>query len=185
MFRKAMERHPAPGGVERLGVNLATFLAKYLDVMNGKPTLGETKDRECMTRYYQPDGHLHGVIVACQRDDGHWLLIRRSATVPAPLQICFPGGGIDAGEDQETALVREMREELDAVVVPVQCVWHYRSPERNLTLWGWLADLRSPILTPNPDEVDEILWLSAAEAVRHPDALPNTDAFLAALLKAI
>lgn len=138
-----------------------------------------------MTRYYQPDGHLHGVIVACQRDDGRWLLIRRSATVPAPLQICFPGGGIDAGEDQETAVVREMREELDAVVVPVQCVWHFCSPERNLTLWGWLADLQSPILNPNPDEVHEILWLSAAEAVRHPDALPNTDAFLAALLKAI
>jgi hypothetical protein len=40
-------------------------------------------------------------------------------------------------------------------------------------------------LTPNPDEVHEILWLSAAEAARHPEALPNTDAFLAALLKAI
>ena len=136
-----------------------------------------------MSRYYQPDGHLHGVIVACQRPDSRWLLIRRSATVPAPLQVCFPGGGIDAGEDQETALVREMQEELNAVVTPRKCVWHHRWPERHLTLWGWLADLQSPILTPNPEEVHEVLWLTADEAIRHPDALPNTDAFLEALLK--
>jgi (d)CTP diphosphatase len=136
-----------------------------------------------MTRIIQPDGRLHGVIVACQRHDGRWLLIRRSATVPGPLRVCFPGGGIDAGESQEEALVREMREELAADVVPVRCVWHYRASERALTLWGWLAELRSSALTPNPAEVHEILWLTAPEAVAHPDVLPRTDAFLAALLQ--
>ena len=136
-------------------------------------------------RTIQPDGHLHGVIVACQRDDGRWLLIRRSATVPAPLRVCFPGGGIDANEDQEAAVVREMREELAADVVPLRCVWHYCSSERALTLWGWHAALRSLTLTPNPNEVHEILWLTATEALAHPDGLPRTDAFLAALLQAL
>jgi 8-oxo-dGTP diphosphatase len=138
-----------------------------------------------MTRTIQPDGHVYGVIVACRRDDERWLLIRRSATVAAPLRVCFPGGGIDADESQEAAVVREMREELAADVVPVRCVWCYRSSERPLTLWGWFAELCSVTLIPNPTEVHEILWLTATEAMAHPDVLPRTDAFLAALFQAL
>jgi 8-oxo-dGTP pyrophosphatase MutT (NUDIX family) len=136
-------------------------------------------------RFLQPDGHLHGVVVACQRADGRWLMIRRSDNVPAPLRVCFPGGALDEGEDQETTLAREMHEELSAIVEPIRCVWHYRWADRPLTLWGWLAKLKSTRLIPNPDEVHEILWLSEAEALRHPDVLPNTDAFLAALRQAL
>jgi len=136
-------------------------------------------------RFLQSDGHLHGVVVACQRADGRWLMIRRSDGVPAPLKVCFPGGALDEGEDQETTLVREMQEELGAVVEPVRCIWHYRWPDRPLTLWGWLAELKSTTLIPSPDEVHEILWLSEAEALRHPDVLPNTDVFLAALRQAV
>jgi (d)CTP diphosphatase len=100
------------------------------------------------------------------------------------LRVCFPGGWVDDGESQPTAVVREMREELNADVTPVRCVWQHRFTERPLTLWGWLADLKSPTLVPNPAEVHEILWLTTDEAVHHPDVLPHTDAFMAALLKA-
>lgn len=126
-----------------------------------------------------------GVVVACRRDDDRWLFIRRSATVRAPLQVCFPGGWVDAGESQIEAAVREMREELNAEVEPLQCVWRHQFTERPLTLWGWLANLKSPGVTPNPLEVHEVLWLTADEAVSHPDILPRTDAFLAALLRTI
>ena len=136
-------------------------------------------------RFLQPDGHLHGVVVACQRADGRWLMIRRSDSVPAPLKVCFPGGALDEGESQETTLVREMAEELGAIVEPIRCVWRYRWDDRPLTLWGWLAELKSTTLIPNPEEVYEILWLSEAEALRHPDVLPNTDIFLAALRQAL
>ena len=108
-------------------------------------------------RTIQPDGHLHGVIVACQRDDDKWLLIRRSASVAAALQVCFPGGGIDAGESQSETVVREMQEELGAVVEPVKCVWTHTYAERAVTLWGWYATLRPSELIAKPDEVAEIL----------------------------
>lgn len=124
----------------------------------------------------------HGVVVACQRADGRWLCIRRSIDVRAPLRVCFPGGWVDDGESHPVAVVREMREELNAEVVPVRCVWHHRFTERPLTLWGWLAELQSLRLTPNPAEVHEILWLTTDELVHHPDVLPHTDAFIAALL---
>ena len=138
-----------------------------------------------MTQIQQPDRHGHGVIVACQREDRRWLLIRRSAMVRAPLRVCFPGGWIDDGESQPDAAMREMREELGATVRPLQCVWQHRFPERPLTLWGWLAELKSPTLTPEPKEVHEVLWLTTDEAIRHPDVLPHTDLFMAALLKAM
>jgi len=133
----------------------------------------------------QPDGHLHSVIVACQNQDGHWLLIRRSANVPGPLRVCFPGGGIDGEETQAEAVVREMSEELAADVLPVRCVWRHRFEERAITLWGWFAELHSVVLVPNPEEVDEILWLTADEVINHPDVLPHTDGFIRALQQAL
>ena len=138
-----------------------------------------------MTQASQHNIRGHGVVVACQRDDGRWLLIRRSELVRAPLRVCFPGGWIDDGESQEAAAVREMREELGAEILPLRCVWQHQFSERPLTLWGWLAELKSPTLIPNPLEVHEVLWLTAAEAVCHPDVLPHTDALMAALLKAV
>lgn len=138
-----------------------------------------------MTHMRPQSERRHGVAVACQRADGRWLLIRRSATVTAPLRVCFPGGWIEAGEDQPTAAIREMREELQAEIKPLQCVWRhcYGAPPR--TLWGWLAVLQSAVLAPNPTEVHEILWLTADEAIHHPDVLPHTDAFFAALYAAL
>ena len=86
-----------------------------------------TKGGEDVERTIQADGHLHGVIVACRRDDGRWLLIRRSAHMPGALRVCFPGGGIDGDESQAETVIREMREELGVEVVPLRCVWNYRA----------------------------------------------------------
>ena len=71
---------------------------------------------------------------------GRLLVIRRSMTVTAPDKLCLPGGGIEDGESEEQALVREMDEELSIDVHPV--VLCYRS----VTPWGtnlawWHADL--------------------------------------------
>lgn len=130
------------------------------------------------------EARTEGIIVACQRADGRWLLIRRSAMVRRPFTVCFPGGWIEPGETQADAAIREMREELQAEIVPVQCVWEQWFGDPARRLWGWLAQLTSPHLVLNPAEVHEILWLTAGEAVQHPDGIPGTEAFLAALQQA-
>jgi len=134
-------------------------------------------------RTIQADGHLHGVIVGCQREDGHWLLIRRSATVAAPLKVCFPGGGIEKEESQSETAKREMKEEVGVDVLPRTQVWHFVSRERSLTLWGWHAELLSTEVRANLEEVDEILWLTESQIRAHPDIMPHTEAFLDSLLE--
>lgn len=146
-------------------------------------------------RPIQPDGRLHGVVVACRRGDDRWLLIRRSATVAAPLRVCFPGGAVELGEPQPDAVRREMKEELGLDVTATACVWRWDAPDQPLTLWGWLAQpcVRGHEpgasatggadwgLSPNPAEVSEVLWLTLDEAAAHPDGLPSTASLVAAL----
>lgn len=129
-----------------------------------------------------PQSHVVGVIVGCRREDGRWLLIRRSATVISPHQIAFPGGRIEPGETQREAAVREMREELGAEIELIRRVWQHSFVRgRRVTLHGWLGKLLSAELRPAPAEVAEVLWLSAAEAIAHPDGVPDIPSFLQAL----
>jgi 8-oxo-dGTP diphosphatase len=137
-------------------------------------------------RPLQPDGKVHGVVAAIHRPaDDRWLLIRRSYTVAAPGKICFPGGTVELNETLEDALTREMREELGAEIRPVRQCWHWESPDRPLVLFGWIAELLSDDLQPDPAEVAEFLWLTATEAVEHIDAMPSNRSFVACLVREI
>gem|GEM_PF-561148 len=132
-------------------------------------------------RPLQPDGRLHGVVVACRRE-GKWLCIRRSKHVAAPLAVCFPGGAIEVGEAQRDAVVREMAEELGVAVRPIENVWRWDRPDAKLTLWGWTAELDSQAaLKPDPKEVAEVLWLTGDEVTNHADGLPSNRLFVACL----
>ena len=135
-----------------------------------------------MPRPLQLDGRLHGVIGGVRNAQGRWLLIRRAATVAAPGKICFPGGAIERGEHPEQAIAREFVEEVALPATPIRQVWRYVAPERNLVLHGYLMRMRDGSLPmANPLEVAELLWLTPHEAATHPDALPRTGDFVAAL----
>lgn len=130
----------------------------------------------------QHDGKVHGVIVGVRRDDGRWLVIRRSEKVAAPLRIAFPGGAQEPGEDRALAAAREFREEIGVDVRIVKHVWHHVSPRRPLILWGYLGKVdRLDDLRPCGDEVAEVLFLTADELAAHPDALEYSDAFARSL----
>ena len=114
-------------------------------------------------------------IVAC---DGRLLVIRRARTVVAPLVYCFPGGGIEPGESEEAALVREFREEIGVSVRPLRRLWQCVTPWKVQLAW-WLAELE-PGQTPvgNPREVESIHWLTSAELAATPDLLVTNREFL-------
>ncbi len=115
-----------------------------------------------------------GVIV----ERGRYLLIRRSQTVLAPGKLCFPGGGIESGETPQEALVREFREELGVAVRPIRFDWENITPWKVHLQW-WIAELE-PDQTPlaNPDEVEEVLYLTLDEMLDHPDMLESNLTYL-------
>jgi 8-oxo-dGTP diphosphatase len=123
-----------------------------------------------------------GVVAVTQRR-GRFLAIRRGLTVAAGGTICFPGGHIEAGEEEHEAVVRECREELAAEVGAVACVW------RSVTSWGtslawWTVTLaEDATLVPHPVEVGEILWLSVEEMLAEPTLLSGNREFLEAVLE--
>ena len=140
-----------------------------------------------MAHELQPDGRVHGVVFGCRRAaDARGLMVRRSRHVEIlPGKVCFPGGGVCAGESQPDACAREALEELGATIRPTTCVWRHDFPDRPLTLFGWLAELAEGELRPDPLEVEEVLWLSRDEALAHPDGLPTNQSFIEALERAI
>jgi 8-oxo-dGTP diphosphatase len=124
--------------------------------------------------------HRRGAVAVVVRD-ARFLVIRRSAHVVAPGAFCFPGGGIEADESEEQALVREFREELGAAIRPVRRVWKSITRWQTELAW-WLGELeRATELLLNPAEVESVHWLTREEMLHHPNLLDSNRDFLRAL----
>ena len=120
-----------------------------------------------------------GVVAVIRRGE-QFLVIRRSQFVRAPGMYCFPGGGIEPGETEAEALVRELREELAVAGRPVRRVWECITAWQVHLAW-WLAEVdASERIVPQPAEVESHHWLTAVEIRRLPQLLASNLEFLEA-----
>ncbi|HWB11643.1 MAG TPA: NUDIX domain-containing protein [Pirellulales bacterium] len=121
--------------------------------------------------------------VAVIRQSDRLLVIRRSQHVVAPGAYCFPGGGIEPGESNEAAIVRELKEELNVDVVPVRQVWWSLTPWRVELFW-WLVRLGTDASPrPSPAEVESFHWHTVEELTGLDGLLESNRQFLAALAR--
>ncbi len=116
--------------------------------------------------------------VAIVVHEGRMLVIRRSRHVIAPLAYCFPGGGIEPGETEEAAVVREVREEIGVGIRPLRRLWECTTAWKVHLAW-WLASLEMPAaFVPDPREVDSVHWYTPREMAALPDLLDSNREFL-------
>ena len=126
-----------------------------------------------------PDAPGRRGVVGIVVRDGRMLVIRRARSVVAPLSYCFPGGGIEADESEEEALVREFQEEVGMAMRPIRRLWRCVTPWKVQLAW-WLGEV-APGETPvaNPREVESVHWLTPVELAAMPDLLLTNREFLA------
>jgi 8-oxo-dGTP diphosphatase len=118
-----------------------------------------------------------GAVAVVVRDE-RMLVIRRARTVVAPLVYCFPGGGIEGGESEEEALVREFREEVGVTIRPLRRLWECVTAWKVELAW-WLGELMpDAVPTANPREVESIHWFTPQEMAQLPDLLESNRQFL-------
>jgi len=118
-----------------------------------------------------------GVVAVIRREE-RLLVIRRSQHVVAPGALCFPGGAIEAGETEESALIRELQEELNVEVRPQRRIWQSVTPWQVAISW-WQAELAvvgTPV--PNPAEVASVHWMTLDELRGSAELLESNHAFL-------
>jgi 8-oxo-dGTP diphosphatase len=119
--------------------------------------------------------------VAVIQRESRVLIIRRSMTVAAPGAFCFPGGGIELGESEEAALVRELREELCVEVRPVRRLWRSVTPWEVELAW-WQADLEHHVEpVPCEAEVASCHWMRLDELATLEGLLESNLLFLEAV----
>jgi len=105
------------------------------------------------------------------------LVIRRSQRVSAPGAYCFPGGGIESGEDEQQAVIRELREELCADVRPYRRMWECVTPWGVHLAW-WRCELLAETLVACEAEVASFHWFSPVELAELPGLLESNHGFL-------
>src|SRR5262245_40837084 len=102
------------------------------------------------------------VVAALVREEGRILMSRRRADQAMPNLWEFPGGKVEPGEPPETALAREVREELgcDVQIDRIHEVVFHAYPDFDLYMLVYASRITGG--APRAIQVAEIAWVEPA-----------------------
>lgn len=124
-------------------------------------------------------------VIGILRQGGQLLVIRRAEHIVLGGTWCFPGGHVEPGETPRRAVQRELREELNIQVEPVQRLGAIKLPETGYVLVAWMVKQVHGSILPNPLEIAEYRWLLPAEIRKLDGGLPSNEIVLTLLKNAV
>ena len=105
------------------------------------------------------------VAAVIERNDRRLLIGQRRKNASSPLKWEFPGGKVRAGESQETALARELQEELGVTLTKSieigRVRHHYAGTPEELEIRFFAAAIAEPELIPRTFE--KVAWVLPKE----------------------
>jgi 8-oxo-dGTP diphosphatase len=124
--------------------------------------------------------HVIPCVGAVIRDGAGRLLLIRRGHEPGKGLWSIPGGRVESGESDESALVREVLEETGLIVTPGRLIGTVcrpaGAPGTVFDIRDYAAEVTGGTLAAG-DDADDAMWASPADM----DVLPLTDGLLGAL----
>jgi 8-oxo-dGTP diphosphatase len=121
------------------------------------------------------------VVAAMVARDDRYLITQRRATAILPLLWEFPGGRVEAGETDEAALVRELRERLDADVKVGQLISFVSHPYEHYRVELYLYECSLTSDNVSGRNVADLRWVRSDEFEKY-EFTPADEASMAKLL---
>jgi 8-oxo-dGTP diphosphatase len=121
------------------------------------------------------------VVAAMVARDERYLITQRRATAILPLLWEFPGGRVEAGESDEAALVRELRERLDADVKVGQLISFVSHPYDHYRVELYLYECALTSDEVSGRNVADLRWVRSDEFEKY-EFTPADEASMAKLL---
>ena len=121
------------------------------------------------------------VVAAVLERDGRYLITQRRATAVLSLLWEFPGGRVEAGETDSTALKRELLHRLGVSIDPGQLISFVTHPYEKYAVDLFLYECTLVGGEPGPLNVADFRWVKSTEFDRYPFT-PADEASMSKLL---
>jgi 8-oxo-dGTP diphosphatase len=108
------------------------------------------------------------VVAAVIEREGHYLITQRRATAVLPLLWEFPGGRVEAGETDATALRRELSHRLGVTIEPGQLISFVTHPYEKYAVDLYLYECTLLGGEPRLVNVADFRWVKSVEFERYP-----------------
>jgi 8-oxo-dGTP diphosphatase len=103
------------------------------------------------------------VVAAVTERDGKYLITQRRKTAVLPNLWEFPGGRVEEGEDDVTALKREIKERLDVEISVGSLISYVRHPYENYTVELFLYECKIKDDNIKCRAVQDFRWVASGE----------------------
>jgi len=108
------------------------------------------------------------VVAAVIERDGHYLITQRRASAVLPLLWEFPGGRVETGETDASALRRELSHRLGVTIEPGQLISFVTHPYEKYAVDLYLYECTLVGGEPRLVNVADFRWVKSAEFERFP-----------------